>query len=71
VVDLEEQHLSGLFPAFGAFSKAVPRLLPRLTPAANPGKPFRWATYWKNREYEALAGFLAGAVVLVAKALLF
>ena len=69
VVDLEEQHLRDLFPNFKAFSECVPRLLPRLTPAVRNGKPFRWAIYLKNREYEALGGFLVGTAVLVWKAL--
>jgi protein-S-isoprenylcysteine O-methyltransferase Ste14 len=68
VVDLEEQHLRSLFPNFGEFAERIPRLLPRIIPAPGADRPFRWATYWKNREYEALLGFLAGAAVLAWKA---
>jgi len=37
---------------------------PRSSCACN----FRWSLYLHNREYQALAGFLAGAAVLVWKA---
>ena len=69
VVDLEEQHLRGLFPTFEAYAQRVPRLLPRIVPASGPGKPFQWSVYRKNREYEALAGFLAGTAILLWKGL--
>jgi protein-S-isoprenylcysteine O-methyltransferase Ste14 len=68
VVELEEQHLRTLFPDFEEYSKRVPRLFPRLGAARGTGKPFRWTVYRRNREYEALAGFLAGAAALVWKA---
>jgi protein-S-isoprenylcysteine O-methyltransferase Ste14 len=68
VVELEEQHLCSLFPEFEAYTRRVPRLFPRFAPAAGGGKPFRWALYRRNREYEALAGFLAGTAALVWKA---
>lgn len=68
VVDLEEQHLRELFPAYAEYANKVPRLVPRLAPAAGPRKSFQWAVYRRNREYQALAGFLAGAAVLVWKA---
>jgi protein-S-isoprenylcysteine O-methyltransferase Ste14 len=69
VVELEEQHLRKLFPEFESYARRVPRLLPRL--GGGPphlAKRFRWATYRSNREYEALAGFLVGAAVLLWKA---
>jgi protein-S-isoprenylcysteine O-methyltransferase Ste14 len=69
VVELEEQHLRELFPEFAEYSRRVPRLLPRLGAVDGVGKRFQWAVYKRNREYEALAGFLAGAGVLVWKAL--
>ena len=72
VVELEEQHLRKLFPSFDAFARTVPKLLPRLTPLpAPPGNHFRWSLYRRNREYEALCGFLTGAAVLLWKALLW
>lgn len=68
VVELEEQHLSRLFPDFQDYTRRVPRLLPRLG-SVPAGKTFRWPLYRRNREYEALAGFLAGAAALVWKVL--
>jgi protein-S-isoprenylcysteine O-methyltransferase Ste14 len=68
VVELEEQHLRTLFPAFEGYARRVPRLLPRATPAG-VSRPFRWSAYAQNREYHALAGFLAGTGVLFWKAM--
>ncbi len=67
VVQLEQQHLRNLFPEYAAYAARVPALLPRLT-AGGPLRGFRWALYVKNREYQAAAGFLAGALWLVWKA---
>jgi protein-S-isoprenylcysteine O-methyltransferase Ste14 len=60
VVELEEQHLRSLFPGFAEYATRVPRLRPHLGHIKSAGKQFRWSTYRKNREYEALAAFLAG-----------
>ena len=68
VVELEEQHLANLFPDFAAYKRRVPKLLPRI-PHTTDTKPFRWSVYRRNEEYQALAGFLLGAVVLLWKAL--
>jgi protein-S-isoprenylcysteine O-methyltransferase Ste14 len=68
VVELEEQHLRKLFADYADYSKRVPKLLPRIIPA-RAGKHFEWRLYRRNREYEALAGFLAGAAVLIWKTL--
>jgi protein-S-isoprenylcysteine O-methyltransferase Ste14 len=68
VVELEEQHLRGLFPEFAEYARRVPRLMPKVEPIDGAGKAFQWAVYWRNREYEALAGFLVGAAVLMWKA---
>jgi protein-S-isoprenylcysteine O-methyltransferase Ste14 len=67
VIELEQQHLHSLFPDYATYAARVPALLPRLS-AAGPVRGFRWALYLKNREYEAAAGFLAGALLLVWKA---
>jgi len=67
VVELEEQHLRGLFPNFDDYARRVPKLVPRITPAGGQ-KKFRWSLYRYNREYEALGGFLAGLAVLCFKA---
>jgi protein-S-isoprenylcysteine O-methyltransferase Ste14 len=69
VVELEEQHLRQLFPEFEDYSRRVPRLFPRLGPVQREPKAFRWQVYRRNREYEALAGFLVAAAVLLWKAL--
>lgn len=67
VIQLEQQHLRSLFPDYAAYAASVPALLPRLT-AACPVRGFRWSLYLKNREYQAAAGFLVGALLLVWKA---
>ena len=68
VIQLEEQHLRDLFPDFAEYAKAVPALVPRLTPAPqkNP-QPFRFSQYLRNREYQAGAGFAAGMLFLLWK----
>lgn len=67
VVELEEQHLASLFPEFNEYASRVPRLLPDLSRPPGSGKHFQWSLYRRNREYEALAGFLAGAGALLWK----
>ncbi len=65
----EEAFLRGVFPEFDAYAAAVPRLLPRLTPArlflegnlragvASPGlRRFSPERYGHHREYNALMG---------------
>jgi len=69
VIQLEQQHLRSLFPEYDAYAARVPVLLPRMTPAADRPRAFQWALYVKNREYQAAAGFLAGALFLLWKAL--
>ena len=66
VIQLEEQHLRSLFPDYAEYAKRVPALLPRL--GAVTGPSFRRQLYVKNREYEALLGFLAGLALLIWKA---
>jgi protein-S-isoprenylcysteine O-methyltransferase Ste14 len=68
VVELEEQHLRKLFPDYVEYARTVPKLIPRIASAGDP-KHFEWRLYLRNREYEALAGFLAGVVVLAWKAI--
>lgn len=68
VVQLEEQHLRSLFPEYAAYAARVPALLPRF--GGEPSRePFQFSLYMKNREYQAALGFLAGAALLVWKAL--
>jgi len=72
VIQLEEQHLRRLFPEYAEYAARVPALWPRLTPRPpkNPN-PFRGALYLKNQEYQAGAGFAAGALFLIWKLLGF
>ena len=69
VILLEEQHLRQLFPEYADYAERVPSLLPRRrgSPGANH---FSWLLYWKNQEYQAALGFLAGLVLLVWKSML-
>ncbi|HLY17397.1 MAG TPA: isoprenylcysteine carboxylmethyltransferase family protein [Bryobacteraceae bacterium] len=67
VIQLEQQHLRSLFPDYAAYAARVPALLPRMSPAGEP-RAFQWSLYLKNREYQAAAGLLAGALLLVWKA---
>jgi len=69
VIQLEQQHLRSLFPQYAAYAERVPALLPRMTPAPGEQRAFHWALYARNREYQAAAGFLAGALFLLWKAL--
>lgn len=68
VVGLEEQHLARLFPAYSAYTRRVPQLLPR-PPREKSPKHFRWSLYRYNREYQAALGFLAAVVLLLWKTL--
>jgi len=67
VIELEEQHLRKLFPRYADYAARVPVLWPRLT-SGGGRQPFRWKLYLRNQEYQALAGFLAGAALLLWKA---
>ena len=67
-IELEEQHLRKLFPDFAAYAQRVPALWPTLTPVKRYER-FRWDLYVRNREYQALAGFLIGAGYLIARVL--
>jgi protein-S-isoprenylcysteine O-methyltransferase Ste14 len=69
VIQLEQQHLSSLFPEYPIYATRVPALLPRMTPAGGAPRAFQWALYVKNREYQAAGGFLAGALFLLWKAM--
>ena len=66
-IELEEQYLRELFPEFEQYAARVPMLCPRPPRAAADGR-FQFSLYLHNREYQALAGFLAGVAALVWKA---
>ena len=63
VIELEEQHLRKLFPEYESYARRVPSLIPAL-PGTRAAGRFRWACYMRNEEYQALAGFVAGAAFL-------
>jgi protein-S-isoprenylcysteine O-methyltransferase Ste14 len=61
VIASEERFLRATFPGFGDYCRQVPRLIPRLTPAPDPGDKdgsgaFSLALYLKHREYNAGIG---------------
>jgi protein-S-isoprenylcysteine O-methyltransferase Ste14 len=64
VIQLEEQHLRKLFPDYASYAEKVPLLLPSLK-HRGARRSFRWELYMRNREYQALAGFLVGAAFLL------
>ena len=66
-IQLEEEYLRELFPEYPDYAKRVRMLWPRLAPRGSRER-FEWQLYWKNEEYQALAGFLAGAAWLIWKA---
>lgn len=65
-IQLEEQHLRELFPEYEGYAAEVPALIPRLRRKPDGGR-FSWRLYRYNREYQALLGFLAAALVLLWK----
>jgi protein-S-isoprenylcysteine O-methyltransferase Ste14 len=68
VIELEEQHLRNLFPRFEAYARRVQALWPTMHPARSSAR-FQSSLYVRNREYQALLGWLAGVVLLLAKVL--
>ena len=68
VIELEEQHLRHLFPRFEAYAQRVPPLWPILG-GVKSDRRFQWALYVRNREYQALLGWLAGVALLLTKVL--
>jgi hypothetical protein len=67
VIQQEESHLRKLFPAYDAYARRVPLLIPRFTPAGGT-KRFDWNVYRRNKEWKALSGFAVGVAVLLLKA---
>lgn len=66
-IELEEQHLKAILPGYTAFASRVPLLLPRWPQDLGPVR-FSYELYMKNREYQALIGWVAGAAWLVVRA---
>jgi protein-S-isoprenylcysteine O-methyltransferase Ste14 len=69
VIRSEEEFLRRHFPEFAEYESRVPRLWPRPSSAlkADSGESFSLSLYRQHREYNALAGTLAMAAMLVAK----
>lgn len=67
-IELEEQHLLAILPGYAAFAARVPLLVPRWPTAMGPDR-FSAALYRKNREYQALLGWLVGVAWLVVRAI--
>lgn len=65
----EEEFLRGHFPGFNAYAAKVPRLLPRLTPAAtgDTAGVFSQKLYRHHREYNAAMGAAAIYAALAAR----
>jgi protein-S-isoprenylcysteine O-methyltransferase Ste14 len=66
-IELEEQHLAAILPGYTEFAARVPLLIPRWPTQFGPER-FSAALYLKNREYQALLGWLAGIAWLTVKA---
>jgi protein-S-isoprenylcysteine O-methyltransferase Ste14 len=66
-IELEEQHLSAILPGYAEFAQRVQLLIPSWPAQFGPDR-FSAALYRKNREYEALMGWLVGTAWLIAKA---
>lgn len=63
----EEAEMATRFStAYEAYAAAVPRLLPRVRWGGHgrSEERFSWRLYWRNREYNALAGYLAMLLLL-------
>lgn len=67
-IELEEQHLAEILPDYPQFAKRVPLLIPRWPRMFGPDR-FSASLYRKNREYQALVGWLPGAAWLIARAI--
>ena len=65
----EEEFLRGKFAGFDAYARVVPRLLPRLTPAASTASRGRFSRdlYLHHREYNSGIGALAIYVALIGR----
>jgi protein-S-isoprenylcysteine O-methyltransferase Ste14 len=56
-VELEEQHLSEIFPHYAVYASQIRRFLP-FNHVAGANRRFSWALYRRNEEYKAALGFL-------------
>lgn len=65
-IELEEQHLRKLFPAYNFYAARVNRLFPLSKWKASHAR-FSWSLYLSNREYKALFGFVFATAWLMLK----
>jgi protein-S-isoprenylcysteine O-methyltransferase Ste14 len=68
-IELEEQHLIAILPGYREFAARVPLLAPRW-PATWGPDAFSFSLYWRNQEYQALIGWLAGIAWLLLRSYL-
>ena len=65
VIRREEKELRTHYgKPFDDYAERVPLLWPRFRAYGNSGERFSWASYSRNREYEAALGFVGGIVLL-------
>jgi protein-S-isoprenylcysteine O-methyltransferase Ste14 len=64
VIELEEQHLREIFPAYAAYAAQVNRFFPVSRYHAGQAR-FSWSLYFRNEEYKAFIGFLLAAAWLL------
>lgn len=67
VIEEEESYLVEKFPGYREYRERVPRLWPSLRPRYQSAGPVQPGLYTRNREYQALVGFLLGMAILAAK----
>jgi protein-S-isoprenylcysteine O-methyltransferase Ste14 len=66
-IELEEQHLIAILPGYREFAARVPLLWPRWPRDWGPDS-FSGRLYWRNQEYQAVTGWLAGVAWLILRA---
>jgi protein-S-isoprenylcysteine O-methyltransferase Ste14 len=66
-VELEEQHLREIFPAYSAYAARVPRFVPWRKQAA-ASESFSASRYKRNEEYKAALGWAAAVIWLLFRA---
>ncbi len=67
-IELEEQHLTKILPGYADFAARVPLLVPGWPKSGLGPDEFSFGLYVKNREYQALIGWVAGAGWLAVRA---
>jgi hypothetical protein len=67
-IELEEQHLRAIFPAYAEYAARIRRFWP-LAKWAGTNSGFSWQLYRRNEEYKALGGFLVAVGWLAWKSI--